>query len=629
MHLLIIVILLPLLGAIVNGLLLTKVSPRLSHLSGVLPLLASFLAALLLAIGFWRGDGSAEVLVAYEWLQAGSFSAPLALRIDQLSLLMLLVVTGIGTLIHVFAGGYMHEEKRTSRFFCYLNLFIFMMLLLIMSENLLVMFVGWEGVGLCSYLLIGYWFTETNNAKAGMKAFIVNRIGDIGFLLAIFLTYKTFGTVTFSALQQQLSASNAALYYDELLLITLCLFIGACGKSAQLPLHVWLPDAMAGPTPVSALIHAATMVTAGIFMITRLNFMYVQVPVIMNIVAGVGAATALLAATIAITQNDIKKVLAYSTVSQLGFMVLACGIGAFSAAIFHLVTHACFKALLFLGAGSVIVATHHEQDMHNLGGLWSRLPITAWCFLVGVLAIIGFPALSGFFSKDEILYLTYLHSPQLWAIAAVAAFFTAFYMVRLFCLTFLGTPRHEHSRAAQETSAVMWLPLSVLAVLSVVSGALGIPAVLGGSNFLHHYLAPLIAVNAHTADHHTTELVLMAISTLAMACAALLAYRLYRHGYSVTSKALAARLRPLYLLSLHKYWLDELYDSFFVTPARNLALFAHRVLDAKAIDGIVNGLGQVTLFSAAATSYKMSGSLHRHALVFVLGLACAVLLVLF
>ena len=628
MHLLFIVILLPLLGAIVNGLLLTKVSPRLSHITGVLPLLASFVVALLLAIGFWRGAGTAEVLVAYEWLRAGNFSAPLALRIDQLSLLMLLVVTGIGTLIHIFAGGYMHEEQRTSRFFCYLNLFIFMMLLLIMSENLLVMFVGWEGVGLCSYLLIGYWFTDSNNAKAGMKAFIVNRIGDIGFLLAIFLTYKTFGTVAFSALQQQLSAAEAALHYDELLLITLCLFIGACGKSAQLPLHVWLPDAMAGPTPVSALIHAATMVTAGVFMVTRLNFMYVHVPAVMHVVAVVGAVTALVAATIAVTQNDIKKVLAYSTVSQLGFMVLACGVGAFSAAIFHLVTHACFKALLFLAAGSVIVATHHEQDMHNLGGLRSRLPITTVCFLIGVLAIIGFPGLSGFFSKDEILYLTYLHSPLLWVMGAVAAFFTAFYMVRLFCLTFLGTPRHDHSRTAQETHAVMWLPLVVLAVLSVVSGALGIPAVLGGSNFLHHYLEPLIAFNAHTGDHHTTELILMAVATLAMIIAALLAYFLYRHGYSDKSKMLAARARPLYMLSLHKYWLDELYDSFFVTPARNLALFAHRVLDAKTIDGIVNGLGQVTLFSAAATSYKMSGSLHRHALVFILGLACAALLVL-
>ena len=629
MHLLFIIILLPMLGAIVNGLLLRQVPPRLSHLTGVLPLLAAFIAATILYADFMRGNATAQVLVAYDWLRAGSFSAPLALRIDQLSLLMLLVVTGIGTLIHIFAGGYMHEEKRTSRFFCYLNLFIFMMLLLIMSENLLVMFIGWEGVGLCSYLLIGYWFTEQNNAKAGMKAFIVNRIGDIGFLLAIFLTFKTFGTVSFTALQEQFSVASIAGHQHEIFLITLCLFIGACGKSAQLPLHVWLPDAMAGPTPVSALIHAATMVTAGIFMITRLNFMYAHVPAVMNIVATVGAATALLAATIAITQHDIKKVLAYSTVSQLGFMVMACGVGAYSAAIFHLVTHACFKALLFLGAGSVIVATHHEQDMRNMGGLLPRMKITAVCFLIGVLAIIGFPGLAGFFSKDEILYLTYLHNPTLWAIGAIAAFFTAFYMVRLFCLAFLGTPRHDHSRAAKETSSSMWLPLAVLAILSATSGALGIPAVLGGNNFLHHYLAPIIATADHTTHNHTVELALMGVSTLAMLVAATLAFLFYRNGYGHHAQLLARILRPLYLLSFNKYWLDELYQAIFVTPARNLALFTHRVLDAKTIDGIVNGLGQVTLFTAAATSYKMSGNLHRHALVFVLGLACAAVILLF
>ena len=628
MHLLFFVILLPLLGAITNGLLLRQIPLRLSHLTGVLPLFASFVAAVLLCVDFFGGTAEAQVLVAYEWLQAGNFSAPLALRSDRLSLLMLLVVTGIGTLIHIFAGGYMHEEKCTSRFFCYLNLFVFMMLLLIMSENLLVMFVGWEGVGLCSYLLIGYWFTEQNNAKAGMKAFIVNRIGDIGFLLAIFLTYKTFGTVSFTALQQQLSGADAAIYQQEIYLITLCLFIGACGKSAQLPLHVWLPDAMAGPTPVSALIHAATMVTAGIFMITRLNFMYAHVPAVMAIIAMVGAITALFAATIAVTQHDIKKVLAYSTISQLGFMVMACGVGAYSAAIFHLVTHACFKALLFLGAGSVIVATHHEQDMRNLGGLWPRMKITAICFLIGVLAIIGFPGLSGFFSKDEILYLTYLHNPTLWAIGAIAAFCTAFYMVRLFCLTFLGTPRHDHSSDARETSASMWLPLTVLALLSATAGALGIPAVLGGDNFLHHYLAPIITASEHAAHNHSVELTLMGISTLAMLIAATLAFLLYRNGYGKQAQLLARLLRPLYLLSFNKYWLDELYHAAFVTPTRNLSLFAHRILDAKTIDGIVNGIGQVTLFTAAATSYKMSGNLHRHALVFVLGLASAAVILL-
>ena len=616
----------PLLGAIINGIFLRNVSPRVSHIAGVLPVLASFLLSVLFFFSFLRAGGEPQTVEVFSWLQAGNFSAPFAFYFDRLSMLMLMIITGIGSVIHIFAGGYMHEEKRTSRFFAYLNLFVFMMLLLVLSENLLVMFVGWEGVGLCSYLLIGYWFTDANNAKAGMKAFIVNRIGDIGFLLAIFLTFNLFATISFPELQAVLTDTSATVP-AELFWITLCMFIGACGKSAQLPLHVWLPDAMAGPTPVSALIHAATMVTAGIFMLTRLHFMYVLTPEVMTIVAGVGAATALFAATIAVTQNDIKKVLAYSTVSQLGYMIMACGVGAFSAGVFHLLTHACFKALLFLGAGSVIVAMHHQQDMRKMGGLWSRMPITGCCMLVGVLAIIGFPGLAGFFSKDEILYLTYTQgSPFLWGVGAVTAFFTAFYMVRLFCLTFLGNSRQEQVQV-KETGALMWLPLSVLAFLSVVVGYLGVPYVLGGSNIFHHYLEPVVQV-AEGEHHSHLELLLMLVSVGLMLLGSLTAYFMYRRGFSSVSSLLRSLLRPLYALSFNKYWLDEIYNLLVVTPCLYLAAFVHKVIDVGTIDGVVNGVGHRLMQIATVSSERMSGNLHRHAMYLLLGLAGAVFLLL-
>ena len=620
---------LPLLGAGINGLLLlpSKASPKVSHIVGVLPIFCAFVLTVIAFIGFMAEGGTAQTVVIYQWLAVDNLTVPLALLIDRLSMLMLLVVTGIGTLIHLFAGGYLHEEQSTARFFSYLNLFVFMMLLLILSDNLLVMFIGWEGVGLCSYLLIGYWFTKDDNAKAGMKAFIVNRIGDVGFLLAIFLTFQTFGTLAFPELRQ-LITSGATVDDQIIFWITLCLFIGACGKSAQLPLHVWLPEAMAGPTPVSALIHAATMVTAGIFMLSRLSFLFVLAPTTMQIIAIVGALTALIAATIAISQNDIKKVLAYSTVSQLGYMIMACGVGAFGAGVFHLMTHACFKALLFLGAGSVIVALHHQQDLSKMGGLWSRMRITACCFLIGVLAIAGVPGLAGFFSKDEILFLTYSYGGvSLWVIAAFTALLTAFYMARLFCLAFLGRPRFKAK--VQETSAVMWLPLVILAILSISSGWLGIPEVLGGNNMLHHYLEPVLISVAHP-DNHSLEIILMSTTTALMLLAMLLAYYLYRNGHGIITLALTTGvLRPLYQLSFHKYWLDELYASLFVKPGHRLAILIHKIIDVKIIDGLINGLGQRLMSIATTTSGKMTGNVHRHALVFLLGLASAALLLFF
>ncbi|MDE3269602.1 MAG: NADH-quinone oxidoreductase subunit L [Pseudomonadota bacterium] len=605
-------VLMPLLGALTNGLLLRRASNRTVHIVGVLPILVSFVLALIV---YTNVAGSAPVTVKlFDWLQVGEFNAPLALYFDRLSLLMLLIVTGIGTVIHVFAGGYMHAERHLHRFFCYLNLFIFMMLLLILSANMLVMFIGWEGVGLCSYLLIGYWFSDANNAKAGMKAFVVNRIGDMGFLLAIFLTFKLFATVSFVELKELLA--NTETVPPELYWITLCMFIGACGKSAQLPLHVWLPDAMAGPTPVSALIHAATMVTAGVFMMTRLHFMYELTPAVMNIVAVVGAITALFAATIAITQRDIKKVLAYSTVSQLGYMVMACGVGAFGAGVFHLLTHACFKALLFLGAGSVIVALHHQQDMFKMGGLFKSMRITGTCMLIGVLAIIGFPGLAGFFSKDEVLFLTFTQgNTVLWAMGIATAFFTAFYMVRMFCLTFMGTARHEGK--VHETGAVMWLPLTLLALLSITVGYLGVPHALGGHNLLHQYLAPVLG--GGSAEHDVgLEISLMLVSVAVMAAGALLAFLLYRRGLPVLPRL------PLYSLSLNKYWLDELYDKVVVIPCAYLAQFTHKIIDEGTIDAIVNGLGRGAMKIASASSSAMTGSLHRYALYILLGLVGAV-----
>ncbi len=637
------VLLFPLLGAILNGLVLRKVSPKISHIVGSLALVAAFVCGLLEFSQFLSDGAAPRTYLGFNWIDAGTFHAPFKLLFDQLSGLMTLIITGIGSLIHIYAGGYMHEEKRTSRFFAYLNLFVFMMLLLVLGENLLIMFVGWEGVGLCSYLLIGYWFSDDNNAAAGMKAFIVNRIGDIGFLIGIFLTYKFFGTISFSELRELFVGSGLSeAQLGVVGLITLCLFIGACGKSAQLPLYVWLPDAMAGPTPVSALIHAATMVTAGIVMMTRMNFMFYMAPTTMMVVAWVGAATALFAATIGITQTDIKKVLAYSTVSQLGYMVMACGVGAFDAGMFHVFTHACFKALLFMGAGSVIVAMHHKQDMREMGGLAKYMPITHAVFLIGVLAIIGFPGLSGFFSKDEILWKAYIGGgPLLWGIGAVTAGFTSFYMVRLLCLTFYGNNRSDHhtQEHLHETSPVMWAPLVVLAILSATVGYLGVPAVLGFlPNYFEHYMAPVLAIpeaaKAHWAfmhepHSHALEYALMGASVAIMFVAAGTAFTWYRNGIGIRPLTIAKRFPAAYQLLLDKYRVDELYDAKVVQPLRDMSLFLYKTVDVNAIDGVVNAVGHGLNLVAGLASFKMSGSLHRHAMVIVLGIICLLTVLVF
>jgi NADH-quinone oxidoreductase subunit L len=641
----------PLCGALVNGLFLRNAPKIVSHMVAVGAMLISFAAAMSVYLVMMRDGGQPQTYLAFNWLDAGGFHAPFKYIVDRLSGLMMLVVTGIGTLIHIYAGGYMHEEPSTSRFFTYLNLFVFMMLQLVMGDNLMVMFVGWEGVGLCSYLLIGYWFQEDKNAAAGMKAFLVNRIGDIGFLFGIFLTYRHFGTVSFTELRQLIGETPLeAVKIGAIGWITFCLFIGATGKSAQLPLYVWLPDAMAGPTPVSALIHAATMVTAGIYMMTRLNFMFYLAPTTMHVIAIVGGLTAFFAATIAIVQSDIKKVLAYSTVSQLGYMVMACGVGAFDAGVFHLFTHACFKALMFLGAGSVIVAMHHEQDMFKMGGLRKYMPITHLVFLIGVLAIIGMPPFAGFFSKDEILWKAFIGGgPALWLLGAVTAGCTSFYMVRLLCLTFYGPHRggdphhtnaeHAHgSHAPHETGIDMWGPLVVLAILSSGVGFLGVPHVLGGHNMFGQYLKPVMMIPAAAREHwefleasyaHSLELGLMAASVAMMVIASTAAVILYGKGPKPVLGVWRKSWSRVYETLSNKYWVDEFYSAKFVQPMRDMAEFLWAFVDVKIVDGAVNGVAEFSRFIAGSVSFKMTGSLHRHAMVLVVGLVCLLSVLVF
>jgi len=570
------------------------------------------------------------VQVLFPWIQAGGFSAPAALQLDPLSSVMILVVTGVGFLIHVYSVGYMSHEKAFARYFVYLNLFTFAMLVLVLGSNYLVMFVGWEGVGLCSYLLIGYWYEKKSASDAGKKAFIVNRVGDFGFILGLFLLFWTFGTVNYTevfAKIPMLSASGV-LTTETATAITLLFFIGAIGKSAQIPLYVWLPDAMEGPTPVSALIHAATMVTAGVYMVARSNALYLLSPVSMGVVAVIGAATAIFSATIGITQNDIKRVLAYSTVSQLGYMFLACGVGAFTAGIFHLMTHAFFKALLFLGSGSVIHALSGEQDMRKMGSLKKHLPITFTTMFIATLAIAGIPGLSGFFSKDEILWKAF-SSPHgnivLWAIGALAAGITAFYMFRLVFLTFFGASRMEPQveKHVHESPGSMTVPLMLLAVFSVIGGWVGIPEVLGGHNYFEEWLAPVFAHGAaagHGAAHHPValELGLMAGSVAVALFGIGLAYYLYRVRTEKPEK-IAGTVPRLYDVVYNKYYVDEIYDVVIVRRIVDGSVWLWRAFDAAFIDGIVNGVASLVRGTGDRLRRVQTGVVGNYAFSLLLG----------
>ncbi|MFA6147549.1 MAG: NADH-quinone oxidoreductase subunit L [bacterium] len=570
----------------------------------------AFVVALLcvLSLASRPADGRTFVQILFPWIQAGSLSVPAALQLDPLSSVMALVVTGVGFLIHVYSVGYMSHERAFARYFVYLNLFMFAMLTLVLANNYLLMFVGWEGVGLCSYLLIGFWYEKQSASDAGKKAFVANRIGDFGVLLAMFLVFWTFGSLSYTEVfaKVPLLRESGVLTTGLATAITLLLFLGATGKSAQIPLYVWLPDAMEGPTPVSALIHAATMVTAGVYMVARSSALFLLAPDTMMVVAVIGAVTAIFSATIGICQTDIKRVLAYSTVSQLGYMFLACGVGAFTAAIFHLMTHAFFKALLFLGSGSVIHALSGEQDMRKMGGLRKYVPITFATMFVATLAIAGIPGLSGFFSKDEILWQSFSSthgSPVLWGIAALAAGITAFYMFRLVFLTFFGESRMDPQveKHAHESPWTMTLPLSILAVLSLAGGWIGIPAVLGGSNHFEHWLAPVFhpvaAAGAHGAAaaaegavHHPAalEIGLMALSVAIALCGIGLAYFLYRVRTGKPAE-IAKNWPNLYDVVYHKYYIDEFYEWAVIRRIVNWSVGLWQMFDALFIDGIVNG----------------------------------------
>ncbi len=562
--------------------------------------------------------------VIFPWILSGSFSVDVGFQIDPLSAVMVLVVSGVGFLIHIYSVGYMAKDPAYSRYFAYLNLFTFSMLTLVLANNFLLMYVGWEAVGLCSYLLIGFWFEKKSAADAGKKAFIVNRVGDFGFALGIFLIFWTFGSLNFSHVFNAAS-DNLAVGSPLATAITLLLFMGATGKSAQIPLYVWLPDAMEGPTPVSALIHAATMVTAGVYMVARCSALYLLAPVSLSLVAVIGIATAIYSASIALVQKDIKRVLAYSTISQLGYMFLACGVGAFTAGIFHLVTHAFFKALLFLGAGSVIHALSGEQDLTKMGGLRKRIPITFWTFLAGTLAISGIPGLSGFFSKDEILWEAFSTGHTLlWIIGVITAGMTAFYMFRLLYLAFFGEPRFslEVERHVHESPKSMTVPLVGLAVLSVIGGYIGIPHSLGGRGHFSQFLSEVFVSKhqAETAQHFppSSEYLVMAVSIVVVLIGIFLAYRLYVKNPQLTGRW-GEKLKGVYAILSNKYYVDEIYSAIFVRPIVKLATFLWQVFDVRVIDGIANGSAYVVGWLGGKARRLHTGFFRNYALSLFLG----------
>jgi len=587
-------------------------------------MLASFVVSLLVFFDV-KANGATTVEL-FSFIKAADFQIPFAFQVDQLSSLFLLIITGIGFLIHLYSAAYMHEEENQhfGRYFAYLNLFVFSMLLLVLGANYVIMFIGWEGVGLCSYLLIGYWFKNDQYNYAAKKAFVMNRIGDLGFLLAVFWLLFKLGTVTYGDVFSRVSELSSF----DITAITILLFVGAMGKSAQIPLYTWLPDAMAGPTPVSALIHAATMVTAGIYMIARSNILYTMAPVSQTLVAIVGLATAIFAATIALKQNDIKKVLAYSTVSQLGYMFLGLGVGAYTGAVFHVMTHAFFKALLFLGAGSVIHAMHHEQDIRRMGGLKKHMPITHITFLLACLAIAGIPPFSGFFSKDEILMAAYNTNPVYYYVGLGGALMTAFYMFRLYSLTFLGSFRgtHEQEHHLHESPSAMTIPLIVLAVLSVFGGFVGIPEVFASdAHSLEHFLAPIFAESNKLAHaHHLThsqEYIMMGVSTALIIGVILFAISKFKKAAGVQDEntGIAKVLE-------HKWYVDELYDTVIVKPLHLLSVFFKNILEKNIIDGVVNGVGKLVGYGSRQLRLLQSGQVGNYILVMVMVMVIFVLI---
>jgi NADH-quinone oxidoreductase subunit L len=608
------IVLWPLVGFLFNGLGRNIWSKKTIAYKATGYVLASFILSI---IAFLNVQAQGAITVHYfDFINTDTLKIPFDFKVDALSSLFLLVITGVGTLIHLYSTAYMKDEEAPhyARYFAYLNLFIFSMLLLVLGDNYVIMFIGWEGVGLCSYLLIGYWFTNATYNYAAKKAFVMNRIGDLGFLLAIFWLIAKLGSVSYGHVLT--AESLAKLSTTDITAITLFLFIGAMGKSAQIPLYTWLPDAMAGPTPVSALIHAATMVTAGIYMITRSNILFSASEFTQHVVAIVGISTALLAATIAIKQNDIKKVLAYSTVSQLGYMFLGLGVGAYSGAVFHVITHAFFKALLFLGAGSVIHAMHHEQDIRKMGGLKSKLPITHITFLIGCIAIAGVPPFSGFFSKDEILAAAFAKSPIYWALGVAGAAMTAFYMFRLYATTFLGKFRgtDEQAHHLHESPFAMTLPLILLALASAIAGAIGIPALMGGHHWLSHQLTPIVGETKEVALSHSIEWALMGASVSIAVIALFIAVNRYKR--QADGEPNTALGKFLY----NKWYVDELYNNAIVQPLNKFAGFLKETIEKNIIDGAVNGTGKIVQYSARKIRLIQNGQVGYYILFIVLGI---------
>ncbi|BFG70435.1 NADH-quinone oxidoreductase subunit L [Sediminibacterium sp. KACHI17] len=614
----------PLIGFLINGLGRKSLSKSMISIIGCGVMLASFVVSLLVFFDV-KANGATTVEL-FSFIKAADFQIPFAFQVDQLSSLFLLIITGIGFLIHLYSAAYMHEEEAQhfGRYFAYLNLFVFSMLLLVLGANYVIMFIGWEGVGLCSYLLIGYWFKNDQYNYAAKKAFVMNRIGDLGFLLAVFWLLFKLGTVTYGDVFSRVSELSSF----DITAITILLFVGAMGKSAQIPLYTWLPDAMAGPTPVSALIHAATMVTAGIYMIARSNILYTLAPVSQTLVAIIGLATAIFAATIALKQNDIKKVLAYSTVSQLGYMFLGLGVGAYTGAVFHVMTHAFFKALLFLGAGSVIHAMHHEQDIRKMGGLKKHMPITHITFLLACLAIAGIPPFSGFFSKDEILMAAYSNNPIFYYVGLGGALMTAFYMFRLYSLTFLGSFRgtHEQEHHLHESPAAMTIPLIVLAVLSVVGGFVGIPEVFAAdAHSLENFLSPIFAESSKLAhEHHLThsqEYIMMGVSTILIIGIIVFAVTKFKKASNIQDEN-----SGIGKVLENKWYVDELYDTVIVKPLHLLSVFFKNILEKNIIDGMVNGVGKIVGYGSRQLRLLQSGQVGNYILVMVMVMVIFILI---
>jgi NADH-quinone oxidoreductase subunit L len=651
--------LVPFAGFLVNGLIGRKLPKALVTAIALLATAIPFAKVAELWFSF-GGISLPYVEHLGTWIQTGAFHADFDLQLDQLSIVMLLVITGVGFLIHLYSAGYMAHEEGYWRFFAYLNLFMFFMLVLVLAENFLLMFVGWEGVGLASYLLIGFYFPKGSAAAAGKKAFVVNRIGDFGVLLAMFLLIAHFSTLSFSGVFSQV-AQHPEWQGGFLTAIALCLVLGATGKSAQIPLYIWLPDAMEGPTPVSALIHAATMVTAGVYMIARAHIIFDRSPLALTTVAVIGAATAFFAATIGIVQTDIKRTLAYSTISQLGYMFLACGVASYASGIFHLVTHAFFKALLFLASGSVIHALGGEQDMRVMGGLRRKLPITFWTMTAGVFAIAGLPPFAGFFSKDEILYQAFLSSNGgkiLWLVGLTTAFLTSFYMFRLWYLTFFGESRanesalaehgaavhasstsklvleaepdgHGHGHGIHESPWIMLFPLVVLAILSVIGGWIGVPAALGGHNEIGRFLDPVLSTSGAMEGSNSLALTLAIVSVVTALAGWLLAHMLYFAKPALPAK-FAASLHGLYTLLVNKYWVDEIYGALFVTPLLLLSKYLLKgVIDTGVIGGTTYGSAYIAQGFGAIVQRVQSGNIRSYAGWLALGAAVLLIVTYF